>query len=159
MSSSRVLNRLRADASAMTLLEVEAGTRLDYRGFQRRAALVDKLAGCGDTRGTGVPRTHDEVSHVERETVVPDCLRRRRRLRPKPPERPSPRGSTVYGDAADTRRSQQHRQHRAALFPYQNYRRGADQVTAVGGPYGLPARCHLPIASAHIRELGGTGPP
>ena len=35
----------------MTLLEVETGDRLDYRGFQRRVALADGSAGRWDTRG------------------------------------------------------------------------------------------------------------
>ncbi len=85
-------------------------------------------------------------------------LRHRRRLRPKPPERPSPRGSIVYGDAADTRRLQQHRQHRAALFPYQNYRRDAYHVTAIGGPHDLPAGGERPWHQP-IYERGGHGSP
>ena len=35
----------------MTLLEVETGNRLDYRGFPRRAALADRSAAFWDTTG------------------------------------------------------------------------------------------------------------
>ena len=78
----------------------------------------------------------DAVRHYDRRVVVAQRTIRRvfaRRIKTSQSncsERRSsvgPLGSRVYGDASDTKQSQQ-RQYRAALFPCQNYRREAHRT-------------------------------
>ena len=140
-------------ASAMTLLGRETGTRVDYRRFQRRATPGDKLAG-GTRRAQACHRT----------TTCPmsNATQSFRKFQAPTPIAPGAapvqsRGSIVYvyGDASDTRRLQQHRQHRASVFPCQNYRRDADRAT---GPHGLPVGGERPLHQP-IYERGGHGSP
>ena len=51
----------------MTLLELKIGTRLDYRGFQRRAAPADRSAAFGDT-------TAFHIAHSIRDSIDTDAL-------------------------------------------------------------------------------------